>query len=248
VLDFLFVGRGGVARLGLSVGSALVTLFLATACTGSSAPQPVPSSPAATTPAETPAAALQRLAGLAARVNYTATYAVRQTHPAGSATWRVWRAPAKLRVDVTRGKVTATLIVTPKASFSCHRAGRQRTCLRVAGAGKPVPAPLQLLAQRVFSGDLDTLAGALTSYDVTTAAAQEGNALVPASTCFAVTPHAKAPKSHVDKATYCFSAAGVLTSVVYPSGNAVRLQHVSLTTPSHQSFVPYSSPTPLPGS
>jgi hypothetical protein len=151
-----------------------------------------------------------------------------------------------LRVDVVTKQVTATLIVTAKASYSCRRAGHRRTCFRVAGPGQPVPKPFPLLAEKLFSTDIAALASHADSYATSAPTVVDGTVQVPASTCFRLQPLASAPRPRVDKGTYCFSASGVLTSVSYPSGNVVRLQHLSMHSPPRAAFVPYSSPTPLP--
>jgi hypothetical protein len=245
VLDFLSVGVTRAAVVGV------VAATLAAACDsggGTPAPQATtPSASTSTTASPTPADAMKRLTALAVRANYRATYSVRQQHPSGTATWRVWRTPSTLRVDVTARNVTATLIVTPKASFSCRSARHRRTCFRVAGAGKPVPTPFQLLAQRLFSTDLARLAAQTASYDVTTPTPTPtpSGAAATAGSCFHVSPVAAA-EAGVEEAIYCFSETGVLTAVYYPSGNAVRLVQVVEQAPPPSAFVPYSSPTPLP--
>src|SRR3954447_16861040 len=135
---------------------------------GSTAQSPSPTRTVTPTPvATTPAAQLlQQLAGSGVDASFRATYVVRQQHPAGHATWQVWRTARSLRVDVVTKKVTATLIRTPHAAFSCRRSTHRRTCFRVAKGEKPIPAPFRLLAQTLFSADVATLAGAMTSYDV----------------------------------------------------------------------------------
>lgn len=221
-------------------------------CSGSSsAPTPTTTSPS-TTPTTAPSAtpspaqALQQLARAAASASYRATYAAHQRHPAGNAVWKVWRTPALLRVDVITRHVTSTLIVTPRASFSCRAARHRKTCFRVAGAGKPVTDPLQLLAQKLFSTDLAYLAGHASAFTVTAAPALSGSPAVPASACFAVRPKAGTARPRVERATYCFTPTGVLTRATYPSGNYLRLLHLSTGRPPRAAFVPYASPTPLP--
>jgi hypothetical protein len=234
------------------VGTAALMASVALAGCHSGGSGPAPSSSPTETPTSAPSAttpageALRQLATAAAGASYRATYNVRQSHPATRATWRVWRTPSSLRVDVVTRRVTATLIVTAKASYSCRRAKHRKTCFRVAGAAQPVPAPFQLLAQKLFSTDIDSLKTHADAYAVTAAGPDAGTAHIRASTCYRLQPSSAAPKPRVEKATYCFSTSGVLTSVTYPSGNLVRLQHLSMHRPTHSAFVPYSSPTPLP--
>jgi hypothetical protein len=61
-----------------------------------------------------------------------------------------------------------------------------------------------------------------------------------------VKPQTKSAKA-VARATYCFTDRGILAAVTYPSGNTVRLQHLKSAAPRHQTFRPYSSPTPVAG-
>jgi hypothetical protein len=207
------------------------------ACSGGSG-APVPTTPPTPTVDPTPstsaAEALSAMAAIGARASYHATYLAQQRHPATRATWLVWRTPSSLRVDVVTKHAKTTLIVTPNASYSC-RAAKHRTCLLVAKGGKPIPAPLRLLAEKLFSGDIKTLSTDSASYDVQST--EEG--------CYAISPMSNAPKPRAERADYCFNTAGVLTSVTFPSGNVVRLRSLTMKTPPHSAFVPYASPTPL---
>ena len=174
------------------------------------------------------------------------TYVVRQQHPSSRATWRVWRTHSSLRVDVVTKKVTATLIRTPKATYSCRRSGRRKTCFRVATTNKPIPAPFRLLAERLFADSLNRLADRPQSYSVTAPAPGSVHVATSGGSCFNVkVPASKS--SDLATATYCLSSAGIYTAVVYPSGNVVRIVHVTTKSPSSDAFRPYSSPTPLPG-
>jgi len=225
-----------------------VTVGLTVAgCSGSSAPAAVPTTspttPAASTSAApTAAQQLQALAAAGQTAAFRATYTAQQQHPSSRATWQVWRTKQSLRVDVATKQSTATLIQTPRATYSCSRAHGRKTCFRVAKAGEPVPALFRLLAQRLFSTALVELADHIARYSVTASAAAGGNG----GTCFAV----KAPKSkattQVETATYCYNSTGILTSARYPNGNTVRLTHLSMNAPAHDAFVPYAKPTPLP--
>lgn len=230
------------------VAAALTSL---SGCTGSSAPAPGPTSTTAS-PNPSPSASLtaaqqlQQLAQAGTKAVFRASYVVRQQHPSSHATWRVWRTHRSLRVDVVTKNVTSTLIRSPRAAYSCRRSGQHRTCFRVAKGEDPIPAPFRLLAERLFSDSLARLATRPHSYSVTTPAAGSVPVRTGGGTCFRVKV-AKSQSANLATATYCLSSAGVFTAVVYPSGNVVRVEHVTSKAPDSASFRPYSSPTPLPG-
>jgi hypothetical protein len=224
---------------------------LAAACTsqgstpsGRQSPSPTPTV-SATTPA---GEALGRLAALASRSAYHAAYLARQHKPRSTARWQVWHSKNALRVDVVEGRVTATLIVTRRAAYSCSRSRHRRICFRVASGGKPVPAPFNSAPQALFTTDLRALAGATASYRVRAAGAVDGSPARPDATCFSIHPTGRSPKPRVAVGVYCFATStGVLTSVHYPSGNTVLLTSVHMAAPQPKLFHPYSSPTPVPG-
>ena len=230
---------------------ALMGVAALSGCTGSSSsPSPTPSS--SVSPSESPSATLtaaqqlQELAKAGTTAVFHGTYLVRQRHPSSHATWRVWRTHSSLRVDVVTKRVTATLIRTPQSTYSCRRSGHRKTCFRVAKTNKPIPAPFRLLAERLFSDSLDRLADRPHSYTVTAPAAGSVHVATNGGTCFNV----KVPKNtsvNLATATYCLDSAGIFTAVVYPSGNVVRVEHITAKAPSSDAFHPYSSPTPLPG-
>jgi hypothetical protein len=211
-------------------------------CTGSSSPEPGPT-PTTTSPSPSPtltaAQQLQQLARLGTKAVFRADYVVRQKHPSSRATWRVWRTNHSLRVDVVTKHATATLIRGPHNTFACSRSGHRKRCFRVANS-EPIPAPLRLLAEQLFSGDLRSLSKGSPAVTVTVAAT--GPSL---GTCFAVTPQHK--KSAIEKGEYCFDEAGVLTRIRYPNGNQVKVQHINEQSPDKRVFQPYASPTPVPG-
>src|SRR4051794_37782778 len=142
----------------ISVGLALA------ACSGSSAPPK-----ASVTP---PADALAGLAAHGSSAVYTATYTFRQVSPDTTATVKVWRADPSLRVDVVAGPTTATLLMTTAGSYSCSITGAKRSCLLVAKAGAPLPAPFDVAPANLFSADLHTLAADTAAYDVRAAPAR----------------------------------------------------------------------------
>jgi len=217
-----------------------------TACSSSSSPK------ATVTP---PADALAALAAQGASAVYTATYAFHQVSPDTTATVKVWRAEPSMRVDVVAGTTTATLLLTSTGSYSCSITGAKRSCLLVAAAGAPVPAPFDVAPANLFSADLHTLATETSSYDVHSAPARPASGGVPAAQCFDVSSVATASPSptgspaasaRVPSGRYCFTAAGVLAAASYPSGNTITLTTLQTSTPAPDAFTPYAKPTPLP--
>jgi hypothetical protein len=186
----------------------------------------------------TAAQQLQQLAGSGYQTAYKATYAVRQRKPAGQATWVVWHTKdIDLRVDVLTGHVTTTLINTARATFACRKTPHHRACFQVAQGGK---GPFTLLAEKLFSADLNALRKSPRGFSVSAASPQSGD------TCFAIASHSKSSKA-LASATYCFNSNGILAAVTYPNGNSVRLQHLDNNAPPKQTYRPYSSPTPVAG-
>jgi hypothetical protein len=234
-----------------TAAAAILCAATLAGCTGSSAPEPGPTT-TSVSPSPSPTATLtaaeqlQQLAQQGTKAVFRGSYVVRQKHPSGHATWRVWRTHRSLRVDVVTKGVTATLIRTPHATYSCRRSGHQRTCFRVAKGDSPVPAPFRLSAEQLFSDSLARLATRPHSYTVRASAPGSVPVRTNGGTCFRVKV-AKNKSKNLATGTYCLSSAGIFTAVVYPSGNIVRIEHVTAKAPSSDSFRPYSSPTPLPG-
>jgi len=220
------------------------TLLLA-ACSSSSTPK---------TTVIAPSDALAKLAAQGAAASYSATYAFHQVSPDTTATVQVWRAEPSLRVDVVVGGTTATLIMTSTGSYSCSISGAKKSCLQVAGAGAPVPAPFDVAPANLFSADLRALAAESPAYDVRAAPTRPAAAQVPAAQCFDVSSTSASPSSSpspgaaatVPTGRYCFTPAGVLAAASYPSGNTITLTALQSTAPSASSFTPYARPTPLP--
>jgi hypothetical protein len=221
----------------------------ASACTSSgSAPATQHSeSPTPTVSATTPAGeTLAHLASLANRSSYRASYIARQHKPRSTAQWQVWHGRRGLRVDVVAHHVTASIIVTGRAAYSCSRSRHRSICFRVAHGGKPVPAPFNSAPQALFTSDVRALAGATGSYRVRAAGTVDGSPGRPDATCFSIHATKRSPRPKVATGVYCFATrTGVLTSVHYPSGNTVLLTSVRMAAPKPPLFHPYSSPTPV---
>lgn len=229
-----------------------VATVLAAGCTGSSTPGPTASatttsaSPSAhASPTLTAAAQLQGVARAATRAVFHATYRVHREKPGSAATLRVDHNKRSVRVDITTGSATATLIAAPRATFACSRSHGRRACFRVAKKGERIPTPFNLAPASIFTREVARLAAHPNRYDIRLAGDRRSHGPhVPASSCFRV--RAKTgPKPERRPITYCFSAEGVLTFAQYASGNVIRLTSVRQRVPT-DAFRPYSSPTPIP--
>ncbi len=193
-----------------------------------------------------PAAALAALAGRAAQASYTARYTLdRKTAKTPPARFTVYRTGRSLRVDVISNGATATLITTPKGSYSCRAAGGQKTCFLIAGAGKPIPRLFDAGLQQVFTGYLQRLAQHAADYSVTDAGTTAATSRLPAARCFDVSATTTTPKPAVADGRYCLASTGIVTSVTYPTGT-VRLTAIT-APPTSRILAPYASATPLPG-
>jgi hypothetical protein len=233
---------------GWNVAAALALSGLLSACTGGGSPGgPGRHDGTPTTAATTPAGEqVQRLAQLGLRASYHAAYVARQKSRPHFANWQVDRTPSALRIDVVAEGHTATLIVGTKGAFSCARAGSRRACFRVAKPGRPVPPPFDHAPQALFAADLRTLAQHPGGYDVATVAPVIGGGRR-TDHCFRVRATSAAPKPRVPAGAYCFTGAGVLTGIRFPTGSTVRLVSLRMKRPPAKTFRPYASPTPLPG-
>lgn len=228
--------------------AALAALTLTT-CSGSGGGATGTATPTATAPpTASPAAgaadelATRAAAGLAA--TYTATY--RLAAPGKPVVdVRIYRDPARYRVDLVTGPSTAILIGTDTASYSCQVAGAKRTCFQVATGGQPLPTLFDPGVQHLVTDYLAALSRDRGGYQVaragTTAAGAAG---VPAGQCFTVAPLAAAQPPVVPAGRYCLSENGVPTQAGFPSG-ALTLQAVA-GPPAATLFAPPASPTPLP--
>lgn len=223
----------------------MVAGVVLTSCTSSSPPSSNRSGPADV---------LSHVAANAAAATYTATYSFRQASSGAMATVQVWRSQPSLRVDVIANGTTATLIVGSDATYACSMTGTRRSCLLVAAAGQPLPAPFSVAPANLFTVDVRQLAIRTIDYDVkvastltpTPASSTQPFPFTAAPQCFAVTPRPTAAAPQVPQGTYCFAPDGILTAASYPSGNTIALTSAQVTTPAPGEFTPYAKPTPLP--
>lgn len=156
---------------------------------------------------------------------------------------RVDHTATSVRVDITAGATTATLIATPAATYACTRKHEHRACFRVAKRGQRIPAPFNLAPATLFTRDVERLSAHPNAYDVEAAGERQAQGDVPASTCFR-TRATTGPRKDRRPVTYCFSVHGVLVYARYASGNVIRLQALRMHV-DPKAFKPYSSPTPL---
>jgi hypothetical protein len=218
-------------------------------CTGDSSPGPEASattSAPTTSPTRTlsPGQQLRALAGAATDTAFRAIYRVHRAEPGSSAMMRVDHTAKSVRVDITAGATTATLIATPPATYACTRKHKHRACFRVAKRGDRIPRPFNLAPASIFTTDVARLSDHPHKYDVESAGERQAQGDVPASTCFRVRATTGSKKDR-RPVTYCFSDKGVLVYARYASGNVIRLQALRMHVDPN-AFKPYSSPTPLP--
>lgn len=235
---------------------AVVLLALPVAgCSGNDKASPEPSatttsaSPTATaTPSAValPAEALALLAKRASEASYTARFTLdRKTSKTPPARFTVYRTGKSLRVDVISNGATATLITTPKGSYSCRAARGEKTCFLIAGAGEPIPKLFDAGLQQVFTGYLQRLAQHASDYSVTDAGTTPAHDRLPGARCFDVAATSTTPKPAVADGRYCLASTGIVSSVTYPTGT-LRLTAVT-APPTARILAPYANPTPLPG-
>jgi hypothetical protein len=230
--------------------SALVAVVLAgaVACSGGDAgtssgtPSASASAASTSTPAPTPpATALAALAALAAKgvaAELTATYALDSTDPKQpDATVTIYRRGSSYRVDLVRGAARSLLLTAREGLVSCQVEGARRTCLLVAGPGKPPPKLFDPGLQRLFMTDLQAFVRG-SGLTVTEAGTLPAAGALPAARCFTV------DGPGVDPGEYCLSDEGVLRRAQFPSG---RLELTRLAGPPAPTvFVPPARPTLLP--
>ncbi|MDX6275469.1 MAG: hypothetical protein QOJ92_2679 [Frankiales bacterium] len=223
------------------LAASLSLTLLAAGCADSKpravqTPTPTPSETAPPIPAAT---ALGQLASLGAAASYSATYVVTGSSPG---TARIFRTRNGFRFELTTGKPgnrrKAVLIRTPSGSVSCTIAPTPMTCLLVALGNKPVPPLFDAGLQHVFSDYLVVLSKPSTAVRVSAAVAESPQD----GACFRVAP-TKAPLV-VATGTYCIAPDGVVTRVIYPSGQVVLSSRGP--APRAANFVPPVKPIRLP--
>ncbi|WP_433211400.1 hypothetical protein ACQP00_50430 [Dactylosporangium sp. CS-047395] len=206
----------------MTTGTALaaLTALLLAGCSSSGPPEP----DATTTPDGTPVAAQPDPRGLlAARVavakdqRYVAAYTltVQGKGPrsilVSVATDRTWR------VDIQGGALGGTADVAiasrPEGMYQCQ-INPSGQCVRVAAAGKKLPAAIDPRIQYVFVSWLDVLLDRQVPLAVASAEPLAGTS----APCFAVEPGVTAIAPPIDPGTFCYSDKGILTAAKLPFG------------------------------
>lgn len=242
------------------VPAALLAAAALAGCSGGSGRAAAPSSEATTpTPAATsgtpiatlsaipPAQQLAAVAAAAEHARYTATYAVHPSSTASPAkntvptTVTVALAGSAAKVTLTGHGRTATFLQTPNGAYACETSNGPPRCFLLSSGTRHIPADLDPQLEHVFLDYPAQLADHVGDYRVQRVSAPADLPTSVSSTCFAIRPVAKG--AAVAAGTYCFSAVGVVTEVVYPSGRLV-LQKLG-PAPSPGSLRPLASPQPL---
>ncbi len=232
----------GAVRFASGTTIVAVTLSAAAACSsgGSAGPTPTPS------PATNYAQELQTLATTGMQQSYTAIYSLRSTKPVGTATVQVGRTPTAYRVSVQRGTSISILIRNSYGTYSCQRQPKKprKVCYVVAKRGRPVPSVFDA-GQKVWSDYLIELSRNGLRYDVKNAGTTAPTSVLPAGTCFSVTPVGTPTATTVAQGTYCLTDGGIPTKAAFPSGTFTLTQ--ILRAPRPNELVPITKPIPIPG-
>ena len=184
--------------------------------------------------------------------SYSATYAIAGAEGADGGQVSVWRTPTTLRLDVRTDAGTSTSITTPQESVACQvpSNGKRPTCLRVAGPGQTPPEAFDPVLRKVFGDALRVLANDDNGLTITSATATPTpGATAPTAAvtedvdCFAVT--APSDQQKIASGTYCLTTDGIPVAMSFPSGD-VTATELTRATPEPSTFVPTTSPTPLP--
>lgn len=215
--------RIGHCAITVTTGTALAVLtgLLLSGCGSSGSPSP--ESP--TTPAGIPVPAQPDPRGLlAARVavakdqRYVAAYTLTAQGRAprsilvSIASDRTWR------VDIQGGALGGTadvaIVGRPDGQFQCPINPSGGGCVRVAAAGKKLPAAIDPRVQYVFVSWLDVLLDRQIPLSVATAEPLAGTS----APCFAVEPGVTAIAPPIDPGTFCYNDNGILTAAKLPIG------------------------------
>ncbi|MDQ1486719.1 MAG: hypothetical protein QOJ62_2412 [Actinomycetota bacterium] len=226
--------------------TALVTLgLLAATATGGCTSHPKGGSPSPSTlVSANPTSELASVAQRARSASYTATYVADSSeNPPRTNTIKVYRTPTRTRLDVTEATGHVLIQVDPTGTYTCNvpAAGRT-TCLRLAGAGQPVPANVDPSGQNLFTTTLDVLAQGA-DLTVTSAPPSPQASGLPSVTCYAVIA---AAAGGAPPGTYCFTAEGVIARAQFRS-NVLRLTALG-PAPVDADFTLPAAPVPLASS
>lgn len=173
------------------------------------------------------ATALDRAASWAGAATYTL-----RARTGTTATVTVTRSAARVRVDVTAGKQTSSLISADAGWVACAKTDRT-TCVLAAPKGKALPAAFDPGVGRLFTTALPQMATRASGLYPSGYLVASGD--VPAAACVEVVGP--------DTGRYCVTEGGVLRRAKFPGGT---LDLVSVTDDVDAArFAPPVTPTPL---
>ena len=226
-----------------------------TGCGDSASPTPPPTS--AAPPPESPVEQLHARVAAAQDLRYSASYAL---SVAGAPQRTVTVTLAKdgsWRVDVPGGAHGGTrdvaIVSTVDGVFQCALSPATG-CVKVAAAGKGVPAEYDPRVHHPFTDWLDVLGDPSAALSVV----RDTSLSVSRGECFSVESNAAALAPPVEPGIYCFDTAGVLTGARFggrtlllagdhqPPPKTVQLPAPITPGPALSTKAPLPSPTPSP--
>jgi len=206
-----------MSRRGLSV-SAAALLILGLAACGHDEPAPAPTTPAPSSADDAPDARadLAGLATLAQDHAYAALYALDDGRGVARNVVATAAADGTWRVDVSGGALggtaDVTIVSTRAGVYQCTVSSPQQpitpTCVRVANAGKKVPAAYDPEVERLFRPALTVFTDRQAPLSVGAVQPLAGAK----GSCFSVDTIAAALSAPVDVGIYCYMADGLLTA------------------------------------
>ncbi|WP_433081106.1 hypothetical protein ACQP1P_45090 [Dactylosporangium sp. CA-052675] len=199
---------------------AVLTGLLLSGCSSSGGPP----STSTTTPAGTPLPAQPDPRGLlAARVavakdqRYVAAYTLTVQGKAPRSVLVSIASDRTWRVDIQGGALGGTADVAiasrPEGQYQCQ-INPSGSCVKVAAAGKKLPAAIDPRVQYVFVSWLDVLLDRQIPLSVAPAEPLAGTS----APCFAVEPGVTAIAPPIDPGTFCYNDNGILTAARLPFG------------------------------
>ena len=239
--------RARRAVAGTALG--LASLLALAACTGgTTGATTAPTTPSASSPTPatttTPPARKEAAALLAAAPRrFDARYRLDSKGDRPDAWVRVRMDRRWYRVDITRGRSTASLFTAPAGLVSCQVERRDRTCFVVAGRSDKPPRLFDPGLQRIFVRTLPLLREGGSRVRVERAGVWQAPRRYGPAQCFQVTGRV------ADPGVYCLLTkgrwAGALARAEFGSG-ALSLRHIDGGFDRARTFRPPVRPTPLP--
>jgi hypothetical protein len=236
----------------LPLGVACLALALVVAgCSGDGSPEA--SEPPTSTPAPTASAtptptlsAREEAADLVAQAPrpFDALYRLDSAGQRPDAKVRMRIDRARYRVDVTRGRSTASLFTTRAGLVSCQVEGRDKACFLVAKRSERPPRLFDPGVQRIFLSAVPAIGEPRAGVRVRRAGVWKAPKPYGSAPCFQVT--GRLP----DPGVYCFLAegrwTGALARAEFGSGS-LSLRSIDGRFNGDATFTPPVRPTPLPG-